>query len=101
MRKKVDSYLGFAAKSKNLLTGYHTCLHAVKQKKLKLLILSENLSENTIKKLSRLSNESDIQVRIYGKSEELSNATGNQEKGVFGITDVNLAEAILKEIDGE
>ena len=101
MRKKVDSYLGFAAKSRNLVSGYHTCLHAIKQKKLKLLILSEDLSENTVKKLSKLSKENEIPLRIYGKSEELSNATGSRERGVFGITDGNFADVIMKEIDGE
>lgn len=101
MIKKVDSYLGFAAKSRNLVSGYHTCLHAIKQKKLKLLILSEDLSENTVKKLSKLSQENEIPLRRYGKSEELSKATGSQERGVFGITDGNFADVIMKEIDGE
>jgi ribosomal protein L7Ae-like RNA K-turn-binding protein len=101
MGKKVDSYLGFAAKSRNLVSGYHTCLHAIKQKKLKLLILSEDLSENTVKKLSKLSKENEIPLRIYGKSEELSKATGSQDRGIFGITDGNFADVILKEIDGE
>ena len=101
MIKKVDSYLGFAAKSRNLVSGYQTCLHAIKKKKLKLLILSEDLSENTVKKLSKLSKENEIPLRIYGKSEELSKATGSQERGVFGITDGNFADVIMKEIDGE
>lgn len=101
MRKKVDSYLGFAAKSRNLVSGYHTCLHAIKQKKLKLLILSEDLSENTVKKLSKLTRDNEIPMRIYGKSEELSKVTGSRERGIFGITDVNFADVILKEIDGE
>jgi len=101
MRKKVDSYLGFAAKSRNLVSGYHTCLHSIRQKKLKLLILSEDLSDNTVKKLSRLANENEVPMRIYGKSEELSKTTGSQERGIFGITDGNFADAILKEIDGE
>jgi ribosomal protein L7Ae-like RNA K-turn-binding protein len=101
MRKKVDGYLGFAAKSRNLVSGYHTCLHAIKQKKLRLLILSEDLSENTVKKLSKLTRDNEIPMRIYGKSEELSKVTGSQERGIFGITDVNFADVILKEIDGE
>jgi len=101
MRKKVDSYLGFAAKSRNLVSGYQSCLHAIKQKKLKMLILSEDLSENTAKKLSKLSKENEIPLRIYGKSDELSKTTGSHERGIFGITDVNFAEVILKEIDGE
>lgn len=99
MRKKVDSYLGFAAKSRNLISGYHTCLHSIKQRKMKLLILSEDLSENTIDKLVKLSKENGIPSRIYGKSVELSRATGNQGRGVFGITDKNFADIILKEID--
>ena len=101
MRKKVDSYLGFAAKSRNLVSGYYSCLNAIKQKKLKLLILSEDLSENTAKKLLKLTKENEIPLRIYGKSEELSKVTGSQERGIFGITDVNFADVILKEIDGE
>jgi ribosomal protein L7Ae-like RNA K-turn-binding protein len=99
MRKKVDSYLGFAAKSRNLVSGYHTCLHNIKHKKLRLLILSEDLSENTINKLMKLSEESGIPSRIYGKSVELSKVTGNRGRGVFGITDKNFADIILKEID--
>lgn len=99
MRKKVDSYLGFAAKSRSLISGYYTCLHSIKQKKLKLLILSEDLSENTTNKMIKLSEENGIPSRIYGKSVELSKATGNRERGVFGITDKNFADIILKEID--
>lgn len=99
MRKKVDSYLGFAAKSRSLISGYYTCLHSIKQKKLKLLILSEDLSENTTNKMIKLSEENGIPSRIYGKSVELSKATGNRGRGVFGITDKNFADIILKEID--
>jgi len=101
MRKKVDSYLGFAAKSRNLISGYHTCLHAIKQKKLKLLILTGNLSENTVKKLSRHAADNGIPVRRYELTEETSMVTGAFDRGVFGVTDRNLADAILREIDGE
>ncbi|MDF3003441.1 MAG: ribosomal protein [Bacillota bacterium] len=101
MRKKVDSYLGFAAKSKNLVSGYQSCLHAIKHRKLKLIIFAEDLSENTVKKLSRVADESAVPIRIYGDSEELSQITGNQDRGIFGITDGNFAEAIMKEIDGK
>ena len=101
MRKKVDSYLGFAAKSRSLVSGYQTCLHTIKHRKLKLLIFAEDLSENTMKKLSRVADESGVPVRVYGHSEELSQITGNQDRGIFGITDGNFAEAIMKEIDGK
>ncbi|MBR0596760.1 L7Ae/L30e/S12e/Gadd45 family ribosomal protein [Sinanaerobacter chloroacetimidivorans] len=101
MRKKIDSYFGFAKKSRNLLSGYHTCTYGIKQGKIKLLILTEDLSENTVKKLAKLSEDHGVPVRIYGKTEELSKITGSQERGVFGITDVNFADVILKELDRE
>ncbi len=100
MRKKVDSYLALLQNQENWFPAINLpACH--KQKKLKLLILSGDLSENTVKKLSKLSKDNEIPLRIYGKSEELSKVTGCRERGVFGITDVNFADAILKEIDGE
>ena len=101
MREKIDSYLGFAKKSRSLITGYNTCIFAINKKKLKLLILTEDLSENTVKKLTKLSADNGVPFRIYGKTEELSRITGSQERGVFGITDVNFADVILKELDRE
>lgn len=101
MEKKIASYIGFAKKSRNLLTGYNTCIFAINKKKLKLLILSEDLSENTVKKLTKLATDHGVPFRIYGKTEELSKITGSDHRGIYGITDVNFADVILKEIDKE
>ncbi|WP_027398310.1 L7Ae/L30e/S12e/Gadd45 family ribosomal protein [Anaerovorax odorimutans] len=101
MRKKIDSYLGFAKKSGNLVTGYNTCIFAINKRKVKLLILTQDLSNNTIKKMINLAKNKNVIYRIYGKSQELSNITGSNERGIFGITDTKFAEVILKEIDKE
>ena len=39
--------------------------------------------------------------KIYGSSEALSAMTGLTGRGIFGITDVNFAEAMIKEIENE
>lgn len=101
MRKKIDSYLGFAAKSRNLVTGYNTCLLMMDKRKIKLLILAKDLSEKTVKKLSDAAENKNIPYRYYGTVEELSRMCGKQGKGVFGITDVNFAKVIINEIDRE
>lgn len=98
MRQKIESYLGFAKKSRNLITGYNTCVVSIK--KIKLLIIAEDLSENTVKKLIKLSVDNKVPYRIYGNTEELSRITGSHERGIYGITDRNFADVILKEIDG-
>lgn len=99
MRKKIDSYLGFSKRSRNLIMGYNTCLLAINKKRLKLLILASDVSENTIKKLVNAANERKVVYRIYGTCDELSQACGTTGRGVFGITDQNFANVILKEID--
>lgn len=99
MREKIVSYLGFARKSRNLISGYNSCLFALKGNKVKLLIIAEDLSENTVKKLSSSAKEKNINYRIYGSVEDLSRATGIQGRGIFAITDNNFAKVILDEID--
>ena len=101
MRKKTESYLGFAARSRNLVTGYNTCIMAMKKRKLKLLILASDLSENSIEKLVKEAEKSGTSYKIYGSVEGLSQMTGNDNKGVFGITDRNFADIISQEIDRE
>lgn len=96
---KVFSYLGFAAKSRNLVTGYNTCAMMMGKRKLKLLILTKDLSENTMKKMQQQCGSNHIEYRIFGTAEELSKITGKSGKGIFGITDRHFAEIIAKEID--
>lgn len=98
-RNKALSYLGFAARSRNLVTGYNTCSLMMQKRKLKLLILTEDLAENTVKKMLQLCSRYKIEYRIFEKSEVLAHAAGKPGKGIFGITDSHFAEIICKEID--
>jgi ribosomal protein L7Ae-like RNA K-turn-binding protein len=99
IRNKVESYLGFAARSRNLITGYNTCIMMMAKRKVRLLILTEDLSENTVEKMLTQCNKNKVEYRIFGNSDDLSHITGKSGKGIFGITDKHFAEIICKEID--
>ena len=99
IRNKVESYMGFAARSRNLITGYNTCIMMMGKRKVKLLILSEDLAENTIKKMVSECIKNKVTYRIFGHSDDLYHITGKSGKGIFGITDKHFAEIICKEID--
>ncbi|MBE6032385.1 MAG: ribosomal L7Ae/L30e/S12e/Gadd45 family protein [Firmicutes bacterium] len=101
MRKKIHSYIGFAKRSRNLVSGSNSCEFACMRKPVYLLILADDLSENTIKKFTSLANRLEIPVRRYETREVLSEMAGEADTGVFAVTDKNLANAILKEIDEE
>lgn len=99
MRSKVESYMGFAARARKLFTGYNTCIFMAEKRRLRLLILAEDLSENSKEKMLKAAKQYKLPYRVYGNMQDLSHATGCEGKGIFGIADENLANAILSEID--
>ncbi|WP_206457822.1 L7Ae/L30e/S12e/Gadd45 family ribosomal protein [Anaerovorax sp. IOR16] len=101
MKQKIDTYLGFAKKSRNLITGYNTCIYAAQKNKLKLLLITEDVSDNTKKKFMELTKAEKIPMKIYGTKEQLSKLTGEIDKGIFGITDSHFAQIIGKELDNK
>lgn len=99
MREKIHSYLGFAKRSRNLVAGYNTCMYGLKGGRLRLIILTEGLAENTVNKFTKAAADQKVPLRIYGTWEEMSAMAGESGAGVFGITDDGFARIILKEID--
>ena len=99
MRERIHSYLGFARKSRNLISGYNTCLYGIQKRKVKLLILAADLSENTLEKFRRLCEAQKMEYRICLTAEQLSMYAGEEGKGIFGVTDQKFADVISKEID--
>ena len=94
-----NSYLGFAKKSGNLITGSHTCSMAAKKGRIKLMIISCDTSPGSIKKAVKMANDNNIRYRIFGNSDELSRITGTVSRNIFGITDADFADVIIKKID--
>ena len=98
---KVYSLMGFASRSKNLVTGYNTCLKLMGQRKIKLLIVAGDVGEGSKKKMKDKCLSHGIPYREYGTCSELSHFTGKEDKGLFGITEEGFASSIAKEIDKE
>ncbi|MCR4601056.1 MAG: ribosomal L7Ae/L30e/S12e/Gadd45 family protein [Clostridia bacterium] len=97
-RSKTESLLGFARKAGKVVSGYHKCLDMLKKNRIKLIITAEDVSQNTKDKFSHLCETRDIPFGVTGTIESLSLITGNDGRGVYGITDANFAQAIIKEI---
>ncbi len=99
VKSKFESLIGFAMKSGNLVAGGGLCLSKISAGRLRLLIITEDVGDNTRKKMINKCVSHDVEYRIFGKAGELSQMTGKQDKGVFGIIDKGFAENICKEID--
>ena len=98
-KSKFRSYMGFAARSKNIQVGYNTALMLIAKRRVKLLIIATDVGDNTKSKLTQKCVTNNIKYRVFGEASELSHMTGNVDKGVFAIVDKGFAESICKEID--
>lgn len=99
MRSKIESYLGFAAKARKLVSGTSTCIFTMSKGKAKLLIVASDISENSKQKLLDAANKNKVEYRIYGESDALSKISGTSGRSAFVLTDKQFAECILREID--
>ena len=93
------SLLGFAQKSRNLVTGEDTCIINIKKGAVKLLIIAGDASENTQNRFLHLCKSRNIPVRMIGDRDGLSSAIGKTNRTVFGVTDRKFAEEMLKALD--
>ena len=101
MNRKVISYLGFAKKSGNLVTGVNTCTFAMAKHKVKLMILAEDISENSEKKIMKEIRKHGVKYVKYGTIDEMSHAVGSSGRSVFAVCDKNFSDVILNEINRE
>lgn len=100
-KQKAYGMMGFAARAGKILKGYNTCKLTMEKGRGKLLLLAEDLAENSRQKLIQSAEKNHIEYRIFGDSDEMSHITGTSGKSIFLITDHNFSKVIKEEIDKE
>ena len=83
------------------MSGINTCSFGLSRGKVKLVILAEDISENSEKKMMKEIRKHGVKHVKYGRGEELSHIVGESGRSVFAICDDNFAKVILDEIKGE
>lgn len=97
MNRKIASYLGFAMKAGKVMSGVNTCTFGMSKGKINLIILAEDISENSSKKIMKEIRRGQVPYITHGTVEELSHTIGQSGRSVIGICDKGFAEVILKE----
>ncbi len=94
------TYMGFARKSGNLLWGSNTLLYSLSSsRKPYLVIICDEVGENTRKKILKACDKAHVMCLQKGSCVTLSERLGLINKGVFGISDENLAKAIISSLE--
>ncbi len=94
------NFIGLIKKSGNLLIGYNNCEKAIKSNvKVFLVILAEDVSNNTYEFFERLSCNKNFKLIQCFDKKSLGKILGREETGVIGIKDKNLSNSILNKIN--
>ena len=94
----VLTLLGFAQKGKNLAAGEANVEAYLKKGKVHLLLIAEDQSAKNQQRWLYLAENYAIEAILFGTKEELGRAVGMSPRGIVGITDEQMAKAILKKI---
>ena len=91
---KIFSMVGLATRAGKTAAGEFSVEKAVKERKAKLVIVSEEASDNTKKLFGNKCGYYKIPIFIYGSKQELGNATGNIERASIAILDTGFSRTI-------
>ena len=98
-KRKLASYMGLAAKAGKIAAGTNTCIFTMAKGKAGLLIIAEDLADNSREKLMTAARQNEVEVRVFGQADDLAHYTGKYGAGAFCVTDSNFAEVIVQTID--
>lgn len=95
---KVYSMLGLAAKAGKIVSGEFATDKSVKSGKARIVIVSEDASDNTKKMFSNMCEFYEVPRYFFGTKEELGHAIGKAMRSSLAITDENFAKSISKQL---
>ena len=91
---KIVAYVGFAIKSKNIIFSTDDI---IKSKRVKIILLSESLSNSSKSKIENYAKQKNIEVKNF-KAEVFNEIINNQNIKAAAITNESLADAINKSL---
>lgn len=97
-QNKVLSLVGLSAKAGRVASGEFATEKAVKTGSARLVVVSEEASDNTRKKFQNMCAYYEVPIYFYGTKEELGTATGKEFRASLAVTDAGLSDAIMKEL---
>lgn len=92
------SLLGISQKAGKLVSGQDNVERVINSKRIYLIIISQDSSENTKRRFLNMANSKKIPAVVWGNAHELGRSIGKDERKVLSLTDKGLADEIYKRI---
>ena len=97
-QNKILSLIGLATKAGKTMSGEFSTEKAVKTQVACVVLVSEEVSENTRKKFQNMCTFYEVPLYFYGTKLELGAAMGKEFRASLAVTDPGLSNAIIKEL---
>ncbi len=95
---KAYSIISLANKAGKLITGEDAVRNSIRNGRIKLVIISEDASENTRKRIENTADFYNTQLIVWGMKEEFGNSIGKSARSVLGIIDENFSKGIKEKL---
>ena len=103
-KQRAYGMIGLAARAGKVASGSDAVTGAIRSGNVELLIITKDISRNSLEKILKNTGSKEITCYSFGTSEELGYALGKPDRTVAAITDKSFAEgisAILEKIGEE
>ena len=103
-KDRVYGMLGLAARAGKIVSGSDAVIGAIRLGNVQLLIITKDISRNSLDKILKNMGSGEITCYSFGTSEDLGFALGKPDRTVAAVTDKSFAEgisAILENINEE
>ncbi|WP_026689861.1 YlxQ family RNA-binding protein [Alteribacter aurantiacus] len=94
MNDKALNLLGLAYRARMIVTGEEIVLQSMRKNRLHLVILSEDASDNTKKKITDKASHYGVPLLIKGERHILGQAIGKSERVVLGVEENGFAKKL-------
>lgn len=94
IEKQIFQLLGIAMRARKVVTGEDLVVQEIQTGGSFLIIISEDASKNTMKKISDKSAFFNVEKRVFGSRAELGSAIGKGSRVVLAITDAGFARKL-------
>ena len=98
-KQQILQILGLATRARMTITGEGMTVNEVRNGNAKLVLLAEDASENTSKKLHDKCSYYGVDIETFGTRFEIGHAVGKEERVVMAVTDKGFAKKLKSLFD--
>ena len=98
-KNKVFSMIGLATRARKVVSGEFSTEKSVKSGRSHMVIVSEEASDNTKKKMKNMTAFYETPLYVYGSKDDLGHCIGKEYRSMVAVLQPGFAKSVMKQLD--